>query len=181
MEFVNEYKTHSYFYISTDVMGKLFFIMTMLILSIIGCSKARDLVSHSTAPVNTSAIEFSFQGSLKHYDNIAAARVKQTSGPVYSFVATKDPQADNYFNIILFTDSLRPGKYVINETGNSISLKEGELIANNCVRGPVTVTITSNNGGVVNGSFEGYIYSHLTNQNEKITGGKLQNVKLIYY
>lgn len=178
------FRSNLYYLYGTNLikMTKIFLFitiaMTSIMLSVSSCSK--EQIVSATQPTLKQGIEFTYDGYYKQYFKVNAAKVETSSGNIYSFVATKIPEAENYFNIILRTDSLVPGKYIITESGNSISFREGNVIANNCVYGPVTVTITSNSNGFVSGSFEGLVYDYETHNMKKLSSGKLENVKIIY-
>jgi len=123
-------------------------------------------------------IEFTVQSGLKTYVDVAAAGVATGSQRMYSFVGTKAPSSENMFGLSFQTDSLRPGTY--NVSSGVITFREGSQIFTSVNNLQFTVTITSNNGGLVNGTFSGTLYDHTTLNSCSVVNGSIQNIQLSY-
>lgn len=148
------------------------FIIGLCIFS--SCTKQNDIL----AVPEKSKIEFSLYNSVKTYTEVNAAAQTITGTKVYTFVGTKNPAAENIFTLSFMTDSLRPGSYNVN-TG-VVSFREGSKVVTNVSSTNFIVTITSNDHGLINGSFSGSLYDHSTNSNCAIVQGRIENIQLVY-
>lgn len=115
-------------------------------------------------------IEFQVNNSLKQYFTVNAGTLATGTGTTLSFVATKDPSADNYFNIV-FPGSVTPGTYSIGTTG-TILFREGNTVLTNDLHQPFTLTISNVDGNNVTASFSGTL-SGVT-----ISNGKINSVRI---
>lgn len=134
------------------------------------CQKADDLKPNEVS----RKIEFNIGGNDKTYVQVTASTATVSGIKTYSFVGTKDPTTDNYFNIVIMTDSLRPGTYSL--PAGTVHWREGSTGANNIYSG-FTVTISSNVNGLVNGSFLGTLQIY-TGLNVPVVDGIIQNIQV---
>ncbi len=93
---------------------------------------------------------------------------------MYTFLATKAPETDNIFTISLPTQDLTPGTY----TNAIVNFHEAEKVATNVYVSDFTVTVITNDNGLINGYFSGTLTDHTNMQNEALVEGLIQDVRI---
>ena len=157
-------------------MKKLTFLLIASALFFASCTKQTDDL---LAVPEQAKIEFRIFSSLKSYSSVVASQQTIAGTKVFSFVGTKNPQAENIFSMTFTAADLKPGTYQVN-TG-VVSFREGNtVVTNSSASNNFFVTITSNKNGLVNGSFSGTLTDQSNNTNCTIIQGKLENIQLTY-
>lgn len=136
---------------------------------VVSCTRPNDLTENDPAK-----IEFVLYGQTKTYTNASAAKTTITGTNVLTVLGVKEPTAENTFTISFPAGNLQPGTYSVN-TG-VVTFREGNHVVTNVNNTDFAVTITSNNNGVINGTFAGTLYDHTTLANCTIVQGKIENV-----
>lgn len=157
--------------------------LSLILLAIAGgilatlLSCTRSVERNATEP-ESAYIEFKIDNSLKQYVEINTAIVRVSpSKAIVSFVATKQPQASNLFELSFTTDTLRPGMYTVGNTG-MFSFREGNWVATTGGAGTVSITIASYANGKIHGTFSGSIMNWATSSPCAVIEGKIHNVSI---
>lgn len=152
----------------------LYAIVLFSVLLFTSCSKEQLREADPDQP----KIEFSLYNDTKTYFDVNASAQTITGVKVYTFVGTKNPQAENIFTLSFMTDSLQPGSY--NTNTGVVTFREGSKTATNISSTDFIVTITSNVNGLVNGTFTGTLFDHQTGSNCAVVSGKIEDIQLSY-
>lgn len=157
----------------------IFFLIAFLVAYLLSsCSKEIEL--ERGGDIFEPRIQFGIYAdtAAKTYFKINAASQQVTGVRVYSIVATKAPEATNYFSLTFLADSLRPGTY--NTNTGVVNFREGNRILSNATAASFTVTITKNVDGLIQGTFKGKLYDHNAGNEVEIFDGRIEDVQLIY-
>lgn len=151
-------------------MKHLIFLFSLIVI-LASCSKnTNDL------RVDMSKLEFKIDGVLKQYQQTNAAEKHMPGVNVYTFTGANNPTGQNYFVLTFTGDNvLHTGTY--SASTGVVQYREGNTFASN-VSTEFTVTITSNDNGLISGSFKGSVLNSATNHNCTIIEGLIENIQL---
>lgn len=135
------------------------------------CCTKTDNLRHNELE---SKIQFNIGGQDKSYTQVTASTATVNGTKAYSFVATKDPTTDNYFNMVIMTDSLRPGTYTL--ASGMVQWRDGPTGGTST---NFTVTVNSNANGLINATFAGQLQAwSVSNFFLPVSNGIIENIQV---